>query len=309
MGTFDQLAAPPTFIIGHHRSGTTWAYELLTSHPEVAGILESWLFTQSAGIVPLFGPAHWSDEQQAHQLKTHHQLIGLGQLLTRGELVDEMRSLAEKWFSRKLAPHHRFLVEKTPSPYTDVPLVAELFPAARFLHVVRDGRDVAVSVRAAATTWNPGWNYAGAKGRLGQIRSFRNVGRSWGWTIRDLRALGRSLGDRYHEVRYEDLHSSSGAAIREMFDFASIPVDEGLLDAARETTAFTGRFAGGEDQFRRAGRTGDWQERFRTLDALAFERGSRGALAMTGYERDRLWWMRPGRRTQDARGGDRAGRS
>lgn len=290
--SLDQLAVGPIFVVGHHRSGTTWVYDVLTAHPATAGVLESWLFTPSSGLANLFVPDQWRSDMVERNERIHGRPFGLAQLLTKEELALEVRGFAERLLARSLEPEHRYLVEKTPSPYTDVELVAQVFPRARFVHVVRDGRDVAISVRAAAYSWNPGWGYA--RGQvLGRPAALRRLGHSWSWTYRYLRSAGERLGDRYAEVRFEELKHRPEASIRELFDFCGMPHDDALVARIAAATDFEGSFGGGEGEFRRGGRVGDWRGRFGLVERAMFERGSRGALVESGYARSRLWWLRP----------------
>jgi hypothetical protein len=43
----DRLAEGPVFIFGRARSGTSWVYDMFHAHPQVAGVFESWIFTQT----------------------------------------------------------------------------------------------------------------------------------------------------------------------------------------------------------------------------------------------------------------------
>lgn len=279
-------------MVGHSRSGTNWVYDTLTAHPEVAGVLESWLFTRSIGLSRLFDASHWAADHQRRIAEG--QLLGLAQLVTREELAAEVRMLAGRLLARKLEPQHRFLVEKTPIPYLNMDVVAEVFPKARFVHIVRDGRDMAVSLRAAARSWNPGWSQFAPSSGLKGYRALHRSARSWEVTVRRARRIGEGLGRRYLEIRYEDMKGRREMVAQQLFDFCGIPCEHGLLQTILEATDFDRRFQGHEASPRRGGRVGDWRERFGLLDALVFELGSKGALKETGYERHRLWWLNSG---------------
>lgn len=298
--SLSQLAEEPIFLVGHPRSGTTWVYDILTAHPQVAGVLESWIFTSSAGLAPLFRPEQWVPRLLERQQEIDGgRSIGLSQMVTREELAAEVRKLTGRLLARKLRPEHRFVVEKTPSPYTALEVVTEVFPGARFVHVMRDGRDVAVSLRAAARTWNPGWRtFAGGRG-LARYRAVLRSARSWEATVRSTRNFGRRLGDRYFETRYEEIKGTPVRSIQAIFDFCRIPYDEALIRHIVSVTDFSRHAATGEDRFRRRGEVGDWRGRFSRVDALAFEAGSRGTLVDTGYERRRSWWRHAGEGAPD----------
>jgi hypothetical protein len=91
-------------------------------------------------------------------------------------------------------------------------------------------------------------------------------------------------------VRYEDLQAGPSDAARRIFDFCEIPHDPRLIEDIAARTDFDQHFEGGEGEFRRRGRMGEWRERFGLLDALVFEHGSQAALKELGYESNRLWW-------------------
>ena len=143
---FDQLIRPPVFVVGAARSGTTWVYDILTVSDAVAGIYESWFFSDSSGLGTLFGKAHRAGIAS-----------GLSNVLDRETLVEHVRQFAMQVMSHAIEPHHQFLVEKSPSHIYTIPLIKRVFPTARFVHVLRDGRDVSVSVRAATRSWAREW--------------------------------------------------------------------------------------------------------------------------------------------------------
>jgi hypothetical protein len=79
--------------------------------------------------------------------------------------------------------------DKTPIFADHLGLLARLFPEARFLHVIRDGRDVALSV--VDKRWG--------------ARTLVEAAAQWALRVRTTRRAGRTLGDRYVELMYEDL--------------------------------------------------------------------------------------------------------
>lgn len=285
--SLDQLAEGPIFVTGHARSGTTWVFDLLTSHLEVAGVLESWLFVRDFGFAGLFD--QWTPQLLELGQRDRGQAVGLSQMVSREELAAELRAFLGGLLARRLEPQHRFLVEKSPTPYMEIGPAAEVFPDARFIHVTRDGRDVAVSLRAAGGSWFRPWAQFAAGGQLGRCRGLHEAGRSWTRTIGRLRRHGERLGDRYMEITYERLAADTADSLRRLFEFCAIPHDQTTVETALQATNFERHFPGGEDQFRRGGRVGDWRARFGLLDAIAFEAGSNGRLVVEGYESSRAW--------------------
>ncbi len=270
---FDQLDQAPIFIVGAARSGTTWVFDILTTHPKVSGVFESWLFTPKDGLQALFTSAHWPPKRS-----------GLGNLIKRDELLSYTRDMASRIMSRALKPEHRFLVEKSPSHLFAMPFINEVFPGARFIHVLRDGRDVSVSVRAAAKSWVPSWEETFG-------RSIKVSARAWKHAVRRAQNEGKKLGERYLEIRYENIHKDPFSAYRRLFDFCKISYDDDILQTVFDTTDFKKNFTAKDSSFRRGGRVGDWRTQFRLIDKFMFNLSSGKMLMDLGYEKNRWWWL------------------
>jgi hypothetical protein len=281
--TLEALSAPPVFVVGHPRSGTTWTFELLEAHPEVAGVFESWLFHDRLGLSGLFDPAAWDPEIAERNLREIGRPVGIGQLLERREMTLELRGLAERWLMRAVGPGERYLVEKTPAHVFFAPLIAEVLPQARFVEVVRDGRDAALSVLSATRGWNP------RLVRGTTTPGIEDVAREWAQSIEAGRRNEQLLGDRWVRVRFEDLKADFDATMSGLFAFCEMPCDEALLERVRVATDLAGH-AGGEGRFRRSGRVGDWRAGFSRRDAQSFDRVAGVALVDSGYAPDRNWW-------------------
>jgi hypothetical protein len=156
----------------------------------------------------------------------------------------------------RLASGRRYL-DKAPRNSLRVPYLAELFPTARFVHVQRDGRAAVSSLITgwrdrtgmfpafalpvplavtgyAGTGWHfilpPGWR-AYAEGRtLAEVCAFQ-------WTSANeaiLDARDRLGGDRWLQVRYEDLVEHPEAEAAALLEGLGLPVDERVLAFARD---------------------------------------------------------------------------
>ncbi len=270
---FSQLKSDPIFILGAARSGTTWVYDIFSAHPNVAGVFESWLFTKENGIGSWFTHAHWPPKAS-----------GLGRFLQREQVVEISREVVQQMMSQAIEPEHQFMVEKSPSHLYAIKLIQEIFPQARFIHVLRDGRDVCVSVRAATRSWMPDW-----KRSFGS--SMTQSAKSWRDAVRRARNEGKALGDHFLEVRYEELRTDPFPNYKKMFDFCGIPYDDAILQSIFEKTDFELNYKGGEGKFRRGGRIGDWQTHFSLMDAYHFQRATDKMLLNTGYAKDEKWWQ------------------
>jgi hypothetical protein len=170
------LKERPIFIIGHERSGTTLLMALLGCHPRI-GIPEvGWLFPRIYPWRHTYGDL--SIDANFRTL-VDEMLFGLNQPLWGMAMnpmtaVDEIISLAEErsFAGVYAAMHQRYLQQegkprwgqKTPNNLYFVPQILDCFPNAQFLHITRDGRDVATqsmrsafgagNIFGAADTWH-----------------------------------------------------------------------------------------------------------------------------------------------------------
>jgi hypothetical protein len=115
--------------------------------------------------------------------------------------------------------------DKTPGYVRRLPLLHELFPEARFVHLIRDGRDVALSalgwrraskLAARLSTWN--------------AHPVPTAAHWWERHVRSGREAGASLGSRtYAEVRYEALIVDPAGEVESLCAFLELPFDAAML--------------------------------------------------------------------------------
>jgi hypothetical protein len=275
----ERLAAPPTFILGHGRSGTTWAFDAYAAHPEVAPVFETWLFTHDHGIVNVFMQPQWNPAFEQWRAETLDHRPAMVQLIDRETLVADVRELTLRWFARAIGPQHRFLVEKGPA---DVKVLAEVFPDARFVHMVRDGRDVALSMRAGSESWAPEFARGG--------QTLADFGRRWRDKVTAIAAALREVPNPSIEVRFEELGAEPRPTFRRMLEHSGIPADDAVLEEIFAATDFDVAHKGQATAFRRGGRHGGWAAQFTRKEAKAFDDVAGDLLRELGYAAGTSWW-------------------
>lgn len=277
----DRFAEPPLFICGSARSGTTWTFDLFDRHPAVWAICESWLLSQTQGLMGVFAQQTWDPAANDLWMQKVSVPTGTVQLLSYTEMVRDLSELVAGWMVRRATDDHRFLVAKE---FLDVGAASILFPQARFVHVIRDGRNVALSMRRASETWNPAMG-------VDLPMTFR--AEAWRRQVESIRAHRDHLGDRYLEVRYEDMLTDTVGVMRTLFEFCRIPYDDDLLGRIRAQTDLSSYGdAALQSGFRGASRDSDWSDVFTLRDAIGFHRAAGGLLIELGYEADGGWLAR-----------------
>jgi hypothetical protein len=271
----------PVFVVGVPRSGTTWIQRMLAMHPEAWALLETYMFSRRGGLGALLDSAAPRGEDEELGLPPP----GLGRIFDRDELLAELRSIAVRWLGRG-SDGSRFVIEKSPWHLSDLDVIAEILPEARFVHVMRDGRDVAVSVVAARSSWS----------RIEQqspSATVREVAALWADAVRQRETGHVLLGERLLDVRFEEVKADPAGACRRLFAHCGMPHDDDLVAQVVEATEF-GRSERphGDEWPSRSGEVGQWRDRLGLRDAWAFERRAGTALEETGYEPDRAWWRR-----------------
>lgn len=212
------------FVVGCGRSGTTMLRAMLDSHPLVAVPHESYF------VVPTLRKR--ASYEQGEALDRARLLADLArdETFTRWGLADEavdairrdaelrtvpavLRALYGAYAERAGKPRY---ADKTPRNVLYLDLLAGTFPEARFVHLVRDGRDVVPSM--LGLDFFPD--------RLPDAVVY------WRDRVTSGRRAGRRLGnDRYLEVRYEELVADPPGVLAGLCRFLDLPFDDAMLRA------------------------------------------------------------------------------
>lgn len=200
------------FIIGAGRSGTTWLHLMLGSHPRVATGQESQIFSEY--LAPLY--RRWRDELEWPDTETVRQ-HGISSYVKEDEFVALLRGFALEVLGRVLAekPGATHLLEKSPSSSYHVDLIHRCLPETHFIHVIRDGRDVATSMLKARLGWGKSWAPSRAE----------DAAKEWVKAVWAARSAA-NLTSHYTEVRYEDLLSEGVDELQRVFRFVGLPVSD-----------------------------------------------------------------------------------
>lgn len=180
------------FLVGSPRSGTTWLQSLLASNPKVRSGVESYVF--SWYLAPLV--KRWKKEMKA--LSDRDERLGLKSYFTEREFVSLLLDYLKPMVG-ELKEGEIFL-EKTPDHAFCMKEINYLLPKAKFIHIVRDGREVASSLLGVSKTWGPNWAPS----------SPREAAKLWADHVKAVRRDSNLIPkDQFYEVRYEALRDST----------------------------------------------------------------------------------------------------
>jgi hypothetical protein len=309
---------PVFFVVGQQKSGTTWLMRMLDSHPEIL----------CKGEGRFFG-AGWRQEsvKQTDAKRPPSSLYNAvldaeylrlwieRSVWSRDDDADEhvdniVRMAVDYFLMGELSKTGKKIVgDKSPllTPET-IEEISTIYPEAKVIHIIRDGRDAAVS--AVHHSWNFGKkqsarvsakreayrNPAETGESIFAGNSLRRMAAEWGArvgrTIQDGPVL---LGGNYAEVRYEDLLQRPEEEMARLLTFLGAGTDEEVVKRCVSAASFErlskGRKRGEEDQssFFRKGVAGDWRNAFTEEDGKVFEEEAGELLIRLGYEKNRDW--------------------
>ena len=290
----------PVFVVGGVRTGSTYLTHLLNCHPNLVLGVEDRLPRLLLDILAIVDTPPGSvryrelstDPEKLQQIG-HEGVLGFHE---QPDLLRAFRSLFEARFKellkdfyggpRAMALQQQLGIDKTGAgrwgdklgTFWPGELLEEYFPESQYVHIIRDGRDVVVSMRSFAKK-QPAAPWGGF--------SFEQLCSAWAETTSRLRSQGRRLGRaRYQEIRYEGLVAREQETLFEVFEF----LGEEIGDPVRRLYEFLpDRLA--EELFSRHGTSasplrsvGKWKTELSVSEQQAATRIMGGLLQDLGYE-------------------------
>ncbi|MGA7291960.1 MAG: sulfotransferase [Terriglobales bacterium] len=274
----------PVFVMGCHRSGTNLLYDMLLSSGGFA-IYRGFLPIYKI-LIPRFGSmgnranrenilATWLRSKgfrrtglDAHQLSARI----LNECRSGGDFIRiVMNTIAENQQVQRWAVYD-------PDNVLHVERVKRDIPNALFVHIIRDGRDIALSLKKMGGFTPLPWD-------RGQTDSLVATSLYWKWMVHQGRAHGRKFPADYIEIRYEDLVTSPHETLGRLGIFLDHDLEydriqrTGLGRLSETNSSF--REEGGRGKLNPLGR---WKERLAQTDVAAIEGTVGDCLEENGYE-------------------------
>lgn len=217
---------PFPFVVGCGRSGTTLLRAMLTSHPDLAVPAESYfIVSMNMQRRRYEHPRGFLLDLYLADLDRHGWFrqwdLPLASVAEQLRSEDPVRHLSDAFRGTyaayaKAQGKSRY-GDKTPPYVLNIPAISEVFPESRFIHLIRDGRDVAASL---------------TKVHFGPD-SIVEAALYWQAHVEAGRIAGSALAsDRYLEVRYEDLVSRPRETLQALCDFIDLPFADSMLHFA-----------------------------------------------------------------------------
>jgi Sulfotransferase family len=231
----------PVFIVGMPRSGTTLMRALLNQHPGISLALTESHFIPY--FIKTFGdpPALHTQAQVERFIKRFHQTVFYQHLSNRGYTftaedlsqharLDSWASIFEcilRHFSPKSHQENAIWGDKTPGYLQHIALLKQLYPEAKFLHIIRDPRDYCLSARQS-------WG-----------KSIYRAAHRWQATLSKARQMGRTLEAAYLEVTYESLLGDTEHVMGRIADFLECDYHSSMVQiglSPEDTGSTTGKY-------------------------------------------------------------------
>jgi hypothetical protein len=193
---------------------------------------------------------------------------------TYGEFVSELYSEHARLHGKELAG------EKTPDYVRYLPLLHSLFPRARVIHIIRDGRDVALStLEWAREDKGPG------KFALWREQPVAVCALWWRWQVETGRREGARLGPEiYRDVRYEDLVADPETTLRNLSEFLELPFAPEMVSFHAGKTKSDPRLSAKSAWLPPTPGLRDWRRDMAPRDLELFEAIAGDFLSELGYE-------------------------
>jgi Sulfotransferase family len=232
--TDDHGRDPYLFIVGCARSGTTLLHRIVDAHPQIAITPEMhWIsrhFKSRNGLVTPALVSELTEHKRFAQFEISREefegLLGSGEAVPYPTFLNRVFDLYGKTKNKPLVGNH------TTAYVRSILDLHALWPESKFVHIIRDGRDVCLSIM----------NWKKADRIVGRYASWEEDPVSttafwWERKVRKARADGVALGPGlYHETLYEDLVDDPERECKRLCEFLGVPYDDAMIRFAEGKT-------------------------------------------------------------------------
>ena len=344
----------PFVVFGASKSGTTWLQRMLDGHPQIRCHFQLPLFpltneseyfrvhepeVRVQGTSPYAGV--FEDDQsesrylkrtrfmqQIHLLRSNYPITcGFDEGDPDYHVIRDLHKRMVRGVVESILTQEESKLIVGSKTYCDLRFLLEVFPSAKFIHIVRDGRDVAVSMRFHRM--RQGVYYRGDEksallrllnSRRLSLRIVRALRRRFGWfdssSFKDLSAEGllsaaalrKSAGewvnvvsyildvqedfpDNSLTVKYEDLLEDTERELGRVLNFLSADASPGTVQTLARRFKFDRMSKTGDQSFFRKGTSGDWRNYFSSENVEQFKSIGGDLLIRLGYEKSLSWGL------------------
>jgi hypothetical protein len=297
------------FIFGHARSGTTLLTRLARLHPEIHCNYQAHFFTRR----PLLKSLVDSPEVE-EWLRRKSNRWNQGRDLS--PLV--LRAAADFIMERDAAREGKMIVgDKSPSSTIHGQAVRDMhavYPDAKLVYIVRDGRDVLVSERFRNLVEESKFlqqedkhiiqelrkdqsQFTNGKGSIFTNAFIQRVAMGWVNNLQEMEDEGKRLfGENYFSLRYEDLLARPFDEMKKLWRFLGVEKTNTSLETNIKTEMESNpdeewQTKRNEDiaSFLPKGQAGNWTRLFTEKDKSVFKEITGEMLVKWGYEKDLNW--------------------
>ena len=273
----DWLDCRFVFILGASRSGTTWLQSLLNEHPHVYTRPELKVFTHY--LRPWFDSWEFDENDPSPH--------GLPSIWSREQFDEYVKDFLRRVYREVVSEPgpNTVILEKIPQA-NEIGIIESLIPKPKYIHIIRDGRDVAASLMQASRGWGQVW----APGKIEDAATWWRQGLSAAFKAKQFEEEGR-----YLDVRYEDLKSDGPGTLSRIRDFLDFDpevydvgrvIERNRIEKLRQSDRFLDTAALPEG-FIRTGRSGTGSEGWSAKQRYEFHR-------IAGYLLFELGYAQPG---------------
>ena len=224
------LSCIPFFIIGSGRSGNTLLRSILSGNSDISIPPESYRIPFAIKKFHIFNNRDWEDivSQVLKEFEDCKEFytweIDITDVQKRLEdIADSKRTLSNIFdelfctYAEKHSPDSKIWGDKTPMNTLYLDWIGTVFPRSKFIHIIRDGRDVASSYL-----------------KMERYDTILEAANRWINSIESAQSFGSKIKENYMEIRYEELVTKPEEVIKDTCDFLDIDFDSKMLDHTKQ---------------------------------------------------------------------------